>query len=192
MTLTIERAREEATKPGVTNVRFEVGSVYELPFADGSFGVIFAHAVFEHLQEPLAALVEIHRVLVSGGLVVWRSSNWGGFLISSATPQLIAALDYYQSLQTQSGGDVHIGRKFKALLREAGFRHLEFSASYECYRSLESIGEYLAQGMECSLGTATTPSDGQRIQSFATALRDWYRCEDGVFAQCWCEILGRK
>ena len=115
-----------------------------------------------------------------------------GFLISPATPQLIAALDYYQSLQTQSGGDVHIGRKFKALLREAGFRHLEFSASYECYRSLESIGEYLAQGMECSLGTATTPSDGQRIQSFATALRDWYRCEDGVFAQCWCEILGRE
>src|SRR2546426_8796697 len=36
----IERAREETTKPGVTNVRFEVGSVYELPFADGSFGVI--------------------------------------------------------------------------------------------------------------------------------------------------------
>ncbi|MCI0538925.1 MAG: methyltransferase domain-containing protein [Verrucomicrobiales bacterium] len=188
----VEKARKDATNQGVSNVRFEVGSVYELPFAEGSFDVVFAHAVFEHLREPLSALSEIRRILASEGLVALRSPDWGGFLVSPMTPQLDAALDYYQSLQTESGGDVHVGRKFKALLREVGFRDSEFSASYECYRSLESIGEYLAQRIESSSETAATPNDKQRIESFATALRDWYRCEDAVFAQSWCEILGRK
>lgn len=188
----LERARENAANEGLTNVRFEVGSVYELPFADGSFDVVFAHAVFEHLREPLPALSEVHRVLASGGLVALRSPDWGGFLVSPATTELDAALAYYQSLQTQSGGDVQVGRKFKALLRKAGFRDLEFSASYECYHSLESIGEYLAQHIERSSETTTTPSDKQRIESHAAILRNWYRCEDGVFAQSWCEILGRK
>src|SRR2546430_8944200 len=143
--------------------RFEIGSVYELPVPDGSFEVVFAHAIFEHLREPLSALTEFHRVLVSGGLVALCSPDWGGFLVSPATSQLDAALAYYQTLQTQNGGDVHVGRKFKALLREAGFRDLEFSASYQCYCPLELIGEYLAQGIERSSETAPTPSDRQRI-----------------------------
>ena len=80
--------------------RFEIGSVYELPFPDGSFEVVFAHAIFEHLREPLSALTEFHRVLVSGGLVALCSPDWGGFLVSPATSQLDAALAYYQTLQT--------------------------------------------------------------------------------------------
>jgi ubiquinone/menaquinone biosynthesis C-methylase UbiE len=188
----IERAREDAASQNISNVRFDTGSIYELPFADGSFEVVFAHAVFEHLREPLSALSEIHRVLAAGGMVALRSPDWGGFLVSPMTPELEAALTYYQRLQMQSGGDVQVGRKFKALLREAGFRELEFSAAYECYGSLESIGEYLAERIDRSAENSMTPGDKERIENHAAALRSWYRSEDGVFAQSWCEILGTK
>lgn len=188
----VERARAAARERGVENVGFETGSVYDLPFNDESFEVVFAHAVFEHLREPLTALAEIRRVLVPGGLAAVRSPDWGGFLIAPMTPQLRDAIAYYSRLQMQSGGDVHVGRKLKALLLRAGFRDLEYSASYECYRSLESIGEYLAQGIERSSKDSSTSIDLQRINSGTTALRSWSRCHDGVFAQSWCEILGTK
>jgi ubiquinone/menaquinone biosynthesis C-methylase UbiE len=188
----LEIARASAAKLGLTTVRFESSSVYDLPFADGSFDTVFAHAVFEHLREPMAALSEIRRVLVPGGLVALRSPDWGGFLLAPETEELAAAIAYYQSLQIQSGGDVHVGRKFKALLREAGFGDLEFSASYECYRSLEVIGEYLAQRIELSGNQDSSSIDRLQTQKFAATLRDWHRSEDGVFAQSWCEILGTK
>jgi ubiquinone/menaquinone biosynthesis C-methylase UbiE len=186
----IELARGSAAAQDLNNVRFEVSSLYKLPFPDGMFDVVFAHAVFEHLREPMAALSEIRRVLKSEGLVALRSPDWGGFLVAPETGPLIAALAYYQSLQIQSGGDVHVGRKFKSMLRQAGFQDLEFSASYECYRSLELIGEYLAQGIERSSTIAS--GDRHRIETFAATLRDWSRCDDGIFAQSWCEIIGRR
>ena len=87
-------------------------------------------------------------------------------------------------------GDVHVGRKLKSLLRQAGFGAPEFSASYECYDSLESIGEYLAQGIERAADGAAA-GERQRVQSLAASLRAWYRSgADGVFAQSWCEIVG--
>ena len=40
--------------------------------------------------------------------------------------------------------------------------------------------------------TITALVDKERIETFAAALRKWYRCADALFARSWCEILGRK
>jgi SAM-dependent methyltransferase len=177
----IERARSHAAEQQLTNVKFDVGSVYELPFPDSSFDVVFAHAVFEHLSSPASALAEIHRVLSPGGLVALRSPDWGGFIIAPGTPGLDAAIERYTGMQTANGGDVHVGRKFPGLLRSAGFTSLAFSASYECYESPPFIGEYLALRLD---------SAGAREE--AEALRAWSHHPDAIFAQAWCEILGTR
>src|SRR5215471_19140310 len=39
----LDRARQVAADQSLSNVRFEIGSVYDLPFADASFDVAFAH-----------------------------------------------------------------------------------------------------------------------------------------------------
>jgi SAM-dependent methyltransferase len=44
------------------------GSVYELPYAEGTFDLAVCFSVFEHLSEPARALAEVHRVLSPGGL----------------------------------------------------------------------------------------------------------------------------
>ncbi len=50
-----------------SNVRFATGDVYALDFDDASFDVVHAHQVLQHLQDPVAALRELRRVLRPGG-----------------------------------------------------------------------------------------------------------------------------
>ncbi|MGH8497386.1 MAG: class I SAM-dependent methyltransferase [Methylococcales bacterium] len=54
---------------GVDNVTFRIGSIYELPYPNQQFDVVFAHAVLYHLAKPEQAIAEIHRVLKPNGLV---------------------------------------------------------------------------------------------------------------------------
>lgn len=177
----IERARIHAASQQLRNITFEVGSIYELPFADASFDVVFAHAVFEHLSSPAAALAEVRRVLGPGGLVALRSPDWGGFIVAPGTNGLRSAIDRYVAIQTANGGDVYVGRKFPGLVRSAGFASRSFSATYDCYQSPAFIGEYLA------LRLASSDAHAE-----AEALREWSRHPDAVFAQAWCEILGTR
>jgi SAM-dependent methyltransferase len=44
-----------------------IGSLDSLPVADGAFDVVVLTEVLEHVEEPVGALTELHRVLRSGG-----------------------------------------------------------------------------------------------------------------------------
>lgn len=66
-------AQDRAKQQQQTNASFQVASIYALPFEDGHFDAVFAHALFEHLREPVKALREMRRVLRSSGLVGVRS-----------------------------------------------------------------------------------------------------------------------
>ena len=57
----------EASATG--NVEFVTGDVYSLGFDDQSFDVAHAHQVLQHLTDPVAALVEMRRVLRPGGIL---------------------------------------------------------------------------------------------------------------------------
>ncbi len=45
-------------------------------FADGSFQVVIAKHVVEHLPEPEKAIAEMSRVLAKGGLLILATPNW--------------------------------------------------------------------------------------------------------------------
>jgi ubiquinone/menaquinone biosynthesis C-methylase UbiE len=51
--------------------------VYELPFDDASFDVVYANAVLRYLREPVRALVEMRRVLRPGGLAPASDDDLG-------------------------------------------------------------------------------------------------------------------
>lgn len=46
-----------------------VGTAYAVPAPDGAADVIISSQVLEHLEEPLQAMAEAHRLLKSGGLL---------------------------------------------------------------------------------------------------------------------------
>lgn len=177
----VELAWGAARDAGVGNVSFERGSVYALPFADGSFDIVFAHAVFEHLADPRTALSEIQRVLVAGGRVALRSPDWGGFVVAPSNAKTEAAIATYRALQERNGGNVHAGRQLGASLRAAGFTDVVVSAAYEIYPSAELIGEYLARQLEVVGDTMS-----------ASTLRRWMVDPDALFAQAWFEAVGTR
>jgi SAM-dependent methyltransferase len=68
------------------NIRTLVGgSIYDLPFADGSFDLVTCNMVMEHLGEPARAVAEIARVLSRGGVVIVNTPNlWNYGVMANA------------------------------------------------------------------------------------------------------------
>ena len=57
------------------SVRLEHADVNALPFEDGEFGLVVCFEVIEHVEEPLAVLDELRRVLAPDGLLAISSPN---------------------------------------------------------------------------------------------------------------------
>lgn len=117
----LETARAIATEKGVSNVSFETGNAYELPYPDDSFDAVFSHMVLEHLDDPDKALLEIRRVLKSGGVVGLRDADQAGVIVGPEFPLLEELLEMYERFWQRTGGDPYTGRKLKAMLHRNGF-----------------------------------------------------------------------
>lgn len=48
----------------------EMGDIHNLPFRDSSIGLVVSTVTFEHIENPLRATDEIHRVLMKDGLFI--------------------------------------------------------------------------------------------------------------------------
>ena len=177
----VRLAADAATSEGLSNVRFETGSAYQLPFPDASFDLVFSHALLEHLRAPQRAMAEFLRVLRPGGIVGVATPDWGGFLFGPPSPALTAAVQAYMALQQRNGGDVFVGRRLAQLAVDAGFEQVRSRTRYENYDPLSIIGELLAFQLE---------DDGQIAH--AATLRAWQRSPHGMFAQAWVGCTGRK
>jgi SAM-dependent methyltransferase len=68
----------------ISGVEFRTSDAYALNFDDESFDVVHAHQVLQHLSSPVAALVEMRRVLRPGGVLAVRDSDYGGFVWAPA------------------------------------------------------------------------------------------------------------
>ena len=63
----IARATSTANTTSTSNLRFEVGDVAALPFADNSVDLVVSTLSLHHWDDPAAGLNEIVRVLAPGG-----------------------------------------------------------------------------------------------------------------------------
>lgn len=67
----IERVRRRAAAEGLGNVTAKVADVYDLPFDDGTFDVVYMITVIGEIPEPVRAMREFHRVLSPSGALVF-------------------------------------------------------------------------------------------------------------------------
>lgn len=107
------------------NISFQEGSVYNLPFPDNSFDVVYARLLFQHLSNPLDALSNILRVLKPGGklCIVDVDKGW-----SSLYPEPESSVELDEAIiqkQLSEGGDPWVGRKLSHYLTSAGFDAVE-------------------------------------------------------------------
>ena len=113
----IERARAS----GVNRVVFAVADACALDVRDGSFDVVHAHQVLQHLTDPVAAVAEVARVLRPDGLFAVRDSDYGGFIWAPANPGLERWLELYHELTVQNRAEADAGRHLPAWVRTGGF-----------------------------------------------------------------------
>jgi SAM-dependent methyltransferase len=191
----INRARGSATEKGIGNVRFEVGSVYELPFPDNSFDAVFSNALYVHLTHPADAIRESHRVLKDGGILGIRQGVHNLDLIHPPEPKLKRWFEVYAAVLRANGGDPDVGGRLGAMLRESGFSDVIMAASLNCHSSGPS-----AQGLSEQM--AGLPVLGQAVESgiiteeksqeINAAWLQWGTYQDAFLARPWGEAMGWK
>jgi SAM-dependent methyltransferase len=128
-----------------------LGTVAALPFASGAYDLVTGNMLFEHLDQPLQALVEIRRVLRPGGHLLVHTPNLFGIrsLAARAIPNRFHPW-IVRRLEGRSEHDVHpthfsFNRRgqIERALRAAGFARwrIEYVASANLYGHLPLIGQ---------------------------------------------------
>ncbi len=179
---TLQAARELNIEPAGADVseyavkacreqgfRAEVGTLDQLPFADGTFGLVTMKHVIEHTPQPRAALAEVRRVLRPGGAIFiavpqaayWKARLW---------PQ-----NYHYFLPQHHGIEHYVyytPRTLARLLREEGFRTVRVNPAlwHRHVPPLRRLGQMLGAPFR-GLGQALVDSAHQRKEFWLTALR---------------------
>jgi SAM-dependent methyltransferase len=92
----LDEARRIARERRLDNVEWRAASVYELPFADGSFDIVTCRFAFHHLQGPVRAFAEMVRVCRGGGRIVLCDG------VASADPEKAAAFNAMERFRDPS------------------------------------------------------------------------------------------
>ena len=104
-----------------SRIIFKKSNIYEMPFRENSFDLIFARYVFQHLNDPQLAAAQIARMLKPGGYVCLVDVDDEFSLTYPETSDSFKRLQLaFGSLQEQSGGDRFVGRKLATYLHGAG------------------------------------------------------------------------
>ncbi|AXE38181.1 Demethylrebeccamycin-D-glucose O-methyltransferase [Acidipropionibacterium virtanenii] len=189
----LEAARAEASRRADRTTTFMAADVVALPFEDGSFDVVHAHQVLQHLQDPVAALREMARVsasLVAVRDVEYRTMSWYPDL-----PGLDMWLDTYRGIARANGAEPDAGRHLKAWARAAGLENLRVTASTWCYCDPVSVRWWSSsQAARVSGATFTRQalSAGRStadIEEMARAWIDWGRSPDAYFVMVHTELV---
>ncbi len=194
----LERAADLAVAQNVENVQFERADAYELPFANGSFDVVHAHQLLQHLTDPLAAITEMKRVLRRGGLLALREADYGGMTWFPESG-LTGWRDLYQRISDRHGRQAQAGRRVLAWVRAAGFTTVQPSASTWCFAEAderEYWGNMWADRMTHSrlaeLALETGLADQAELDRIVAAWRQWQQDESGWFTVVHGEVLARQ
>jgi ubiquinone/menaquinone biosynthesis C-methylase UbiE len=186
----------DAGTPG--NVVFRAADAYSLPFDDQSFDLVHAHQVLQHLTDPVAALIEMRRVLRAGGILAVRDSDYGGFVWAPADPLLDRWMELYHQVCSRNGADADAGRHLLAWARAAGFKEVEPSSSTWTFADRDSrlwLGDLWAERViRSALAEQAVEyglSSDQELQTISDAWRRWAEKDDAFFAVLHAELIAR-
>jgi ubiquinone/menaquinone biosynthesis C-methylase UbiE len=196
---TLEDARRDAAARGLTNLKFQEGSVYALPFPDNALDVVYAHQVFQHLREREVALREMLRVLRPGGLAAVRDVDWGTAAYWPRDPRLDRWIELHRDAWYRNGGEPLMGRQLRALFNAVGVDDLEVTAAVWCYTTPDDT---IAWGDAYADRLLTSPMGGRlveyglvtraELEGMAEAFRAWARHPDALWSFIHVAALGRK
>jgi SAM-dependent methyltransferase len=187
----LDLARAEIARRGLTTVDFAVGDVHALDYPDGTFDVVHAHQVLQHVADPVAALREMRRVTRPGGIVAVRDSDYAGFTWFPLLPELDEWLDLYQRVARGNGGEPDAGRRLLSWARAAGLTGVTASSSTWCFATPEDRGwwggmwaDRILQSDLARTAVDTGAATEAGLRRISGAWRRWAAADDG-----WMSLL---
>lgn len=191
-------SREHVRSQGLNNVEFDVQDVHALTYDDGSFDIVHAHQVLQHVTDPVLALTEMRRVAVPGGCVAARDSDYAAFAWYPLLPQLDDWLQLYRSAARANRGEPDAGRRLASWARAAGFSDIDATSSTWCFSTAEDCswwGTLWADRMTESAIARQIVDSGlatsDQLAAIATGWREWAEHDDAWFSVLHGEILCR-
>ncbi len=120
----IMKARERLDQAGLSNARFEIADVYNLPYEAGAYDHLFVCFLLEHLRKPEMALSVLRGVLADGGSINVIEGDHGSYYCHPRSNAADRAVRCLIELQARKHGDSLIGRRLYPLLAGSGFREV--------------------------------------------------------------------
>lgn len=170
-------AKTKIADAGITNVSFQQGDIYNLPFDRRSFDHIFVCFVLEHLARPLDALEALKDRLKVGGSITVIEGDHGSTYFYPDNEAAHRAIACQVDLQRKSGGNANIGRELYPLLTKAKFSSIEVSPRMVY---VDSSKPGLVEGF--TKNTFTAMIEGVRQPSLEAGMIDAKTFDDGIKA----------
>lgn len=181
------------------NLRFTVDDGYHLSFPDDSFDIVHAHQVLQHLSDPVAALIEMGRVVRPDGVVAVRDADYGGMFWYPRLDGLDRWMALYQAVARHNRAEPDAGRRLPAWARAAGFGAIAPSASTWCFATPDDRrwwGELWSRRVqESALATQAIDyglADETELAALGRAWIEWSEHPDAWFAVVNGEVLLRS
>jgi len=197
--VSLDAARKRIHAEGITNVTFEAGDIFDLPYEPGSFDHIFICFVLEHLAEPRRALERLRPLLREGGTITVIEGDHGSAYFHPDSPYARRAIGCLVDLQREAGGNALIGRELYPLVTGAGYRDVHVSPRMVY---VDGSRPDLARGFTRLTFTAMVEGVGEDAvgrgmmgrEEWERGIADLYRTSepDGVFCYTFFKATGRK
>ena len=192
------RRAVEAAGDGV-RVSLRHADVMALPFPAGSFDVVHAHQVLQHLPDPVGALREMRRVARPGGLVAVRDVDYATMTWAPESEGLSEWLELYREVARADGGEPDAGRHLVGWALAAGFEPDDLTVtasawSYAFERSRDWAEQWAERSVRSSFAAHAVAhglADEVLLEQIAEGWRSWGEEPDGWFAMLHGEVLAR-
>jgi SAM-dependent methyltransferase len=194
---TAKRLKEQ---PGFDKIPFQQENIHQLSFADAAFDHVFVCFVLEHLDDPVAALVELKRVLRPDGSITVIEGDHGSCFWHPETPASVAAWNGLIIAQQRIGHDPNIGRRLTPLLTKAGF---ELQTCGPAWLYADRLNPALRDGMVNHIIVPMVRSAEAQILNDQLVEPDVYRqgiadlsgvdeTDGGTFFYTWFKAVAKK
>ena len=192
----VARAEHFQTRHG--NLRYEVRDIMDLDLVAGSFDVVHAHQVLQHLADPVQALREMVRVTRPGGVVAVRDADYAAMTWHPEPPAMEDWRALYRRTARSNGGEPDAGRRLLEWARAAGLEDVVPSASVWCFATPHDRdwwgglqADRITGSAIADQAVASSTTDREALERMATAWREWAATETAWFAVLHGEVLCR-
>ena len=120
----ILQANQLKEKEEVSNVFFQVGDVYNLPFEDNHFDIIWSRFLFEYLKEPEDAMKELKRICKEGGRIAIADLDGNATFIYPFPLEMEQKMNKIMEIIARDGFNPYIGRKLYNIFYSLNFQNI--------------------------------------------------------------------